>query len=161
MREPNTRDILKLRGTNPILQRIILRALAISAVDFVILQGLRQDAQQWKLVQEGKSQTLNSRHLTGDAVDLAAKVDKRLNWDPVFYPVIAKAVAEAAAEAKQEIRWGGCWQVLPEWPTDTPVIRAMLEKYKDVCIAKNKKPFCDLGHFEIPRAPAQLTPEGL
>jgi hypothetical protein len=155
VREPNTKDILKLKGTNPLLQRIVLRAISLSAVDFIIIQGLRKDAQQWQLVQEGKSQTLNSRHLTGDAVDVAAIINKKISWDPVFYPVIAKAFAQAATEAKQNIRWGGCWKMLPEWPTDTPVIRAMLENYKDVCIAKNKKPFCDLGHFEIPRVTSE------
>jgi hypothetical protein len=155
MREPNTKDLIKLKGTNPVLQRIILRAIALSAVDFIIVQGLRDDAAQWKVYQEGKSQTLDSRHLTGDAVDLGAMIgdgkNRRLNWDPVFYPVIAKAVAEAAAEAKQPIRWGGCWRELP-WPCDVQTLRRMLDEYALYCRAKNRKPFMDLGHFEIPRS---------
>jgi hypothetical protein len=154
MREPNTKDLIKLKGVNPILQRIVLRAISISAVDFIIVQGLREDAEQWRLVLAGKSQTLQSRHLTGDAVDVAAMIgdgnNRRLSWDSVLYPVIAKAFAQAAAEAKEDIRWGGCWQVLPPG-ADTPAIRRMLDQYADACRAKNKKPFCDLGHFEIPR----------
>lgn len=150
MREPNARDLVKLKGVNPVLQRIVLRAISLSAVDFVIVQGLREDAEQWRLVQEGKSQTLNSRHLTGDAVDVAAIINKKLSWDPVFYPVIAKAFAQAASEAREDIRWGGCWKVLP-WPGETKTYRLMLEAYRDFCTAQKRKPFCDLTHFEIPR----------
>lgn len=151
MREPNTKDLIKLKGTNPVLQRIILRAIAISAVDFIIVQGLRDDAEQWRLYEEGKAtRTLDSLHLIGDAVDLGAMIQKKLTWDPVFYPVIAKAVAEAAAEAKQPIRWGGCWKELP-WPCEVTDLRRMLDEYTLWCKAKNRKPFLDLGHFEIPR----------
>jgi peptidoglycan L-alanyl-D-glutamate endopeptidase CwlK len=151
MREPNTKDLIKLKGTDPVLQRIILRAISLSPVDFIIVQGLREDAEQWKLYEEGKAtRTLNSLHLIGRAVDLGAMVQKRLSWDPVFYPVLAKAVAEAAAEAKQPVRWGGCWKELP-WPCTVSDLRRMLDDYALWCKAKNKKPFLDLGHFEIPR----------
>lgn len=148
MREPNTKDLFKLKGTDPVLQRIVLRAIALSAVDFVIVQGLRADAEQWRLVQAGKSKTLKSLHLVGRAVDTGAMVNKRLTWDPVFYPIIARAFAEAGAEAKRTIRWGGCWKALP-WPCTVKDLRDMLDNYAAYCKAKNRRPFMDLGHFEM------------
>lgn len=46
------------------------RALALSRVDFAIISGKRDMAEQRRLVRSGPSQTLHSRHLTGHAIDI-------------------------------------------------------------------------------------------
>jgi uncharacterized protein YcbK (DUF882 family) len=59
-----------LKGVNPDLVKVIRRALEITPVDFIVIEGLRTQARQKEMVATGKSQTMNSRHLTGHAVDI-------------------------------------------------------------------------------------------
>ncbi|WP_050875035.1 M15 family metallopeptidase, partial [Yersinia frederiksenii] len=59
-----------LKGINPDLLKVVRRALEISAVDFSVIEGLRTIERQKELVATGKSQTMNSRHISGNAVDL-------------------------------------------------------------------------------------------
>lgn len=54
-----------LKGVNSDLVKVIRRALEITPVDFIVIEGLRTQARQKELVAAGKSQTNNSRHLTG------------------------------------------------------------------------------------------------
>jgi len=54
---------------NPDLQKVARLALIRSRVDFTIISSRRDRDEQRRLVAAGKSQTLNSRHLTGDALD--------------------------------------------------------------------------------------------
>ncbi|MCV5473136.1 M15 family metallopeptidase, partial [Escherichia coli] len=61
-----------LEGVRPQLVAVVRRALELTEVDFGITEGLRTKERQKQLVAEGKSQTMNSRHLTGDAVDVVA-----------------------------------------------------------------------------------------
>jgi peptidoglycan L-alanyl-D-glutamate endopeptidase CwlK len=46
-------------------------AIKESPLDFSITEGLRTKERQKELFSAGKSQTMNSRHLTGKAVDIA------------------------------------------------------------------------------------------
>ncbi len=63
-----------LEGVKPQLVAVVRRALELTEVDFGITEGLRSKYRQKQLVAEGKSQTMNSRHLTGDAVDVVAYI---------------------------------------------------------------------------------------
>ena len=90
-------------------------ALELTTVDFCVVQGLRTEAEQRRLVASGASRTMKSRHLpdpdTGlaNAMDLAPCVGRTVRWDwPLFYPV-AHAVQWAAAELGVVVRWGGVW----------------------------------------------------
>lgn len=74
-----------LAGVKPQLVAVVRRALALSDVDFGITEGLRTKERQKQLVAEGKSQTMNSRHLTGDAVDVVAYVGSTISWDWPLY----------------------------------------------------------------------------
>ncbi|EOO9466704.1 M15 family metallopeptidase [Escherichia coli] len=67
-------------------------------------------------VAEGKSQTMNSRHLTGDAVDVVAWVGSQVSWDWPLYEKIAQAFKQAAAELGTAIEWGGDWKTLKDGP---------------------------------------------
>ena len=75
----------RLRGVDPRLVGVVAYAITISEVDFTVLEGLRTAERQRELVAAGKSQTMNSRHLVGEAVDLGAWVDGTVSWDMEYY----------------------------------------------------------------------------
>ena len=60
----------KLKGVNPELVKVVKRAIQISKQDFAVNEGLRTIERQRQLVNSGASQTMNSRHIGGFAVDL-------------------------------------------------------------------------------------------
>ena len=106
----------RLQGVKPQLASVVRRALEISQVDFMVTEGLRTAARQAELVRAGASRTLNSRHLTGHAVDVAAWVDRQVRWDWPLYPRIAEAFKSAAAERGVALIWGGDWPTLRDGP---------------------------------------------
>ena len=59
---------------------------------------------------------MNSRHLTGHAVDLGALLEGKIRWDWPLYHEIAAAMKEAARELEVEIEWGGDWRNFPDGP---------------------------------------------
>jgi peptidoglycan L-alanyl-D-glutamate endopeptidase CwlK len=100
----------RLQGVHPDLVRVVRKALQLSAVDFAVIEGLRDPKRQEQLVASGASKTMNSRHLTGHAVDLAPVIAGQIRWDwPPFHD-IAAAVKRAAAEERVAIVWGGDWK---------------------------------------------------
>lgn len=105
-----------LKGVHRDLVKVVRRAAEISDVDFTITQGLRTLAEQRRLVAKGASQTMNSRHLTGHAVDVAAKVGSKIRWDWPLYSKIAKAFKKAARELGIPITWGGDWRTIKDGP---------------------------------------------
>lgn len=101
------RSISKLTGVHPELVLVASRALSYSPYDFGITDGVRTLAQQEKLVADGKSKTMNSRHLTGDAIDFAVYIDGAITWDADYYGAVAGAFKVAARELAVDIDWGG------------------------------------------------------
>ncbi len=99
----------KLVGVHPDLVRVVERAIQLTSIDFKLTEGLRTVERQRQLVREGKSKTMNSRHLTGHAIDFAALVGGQVNWDFQHYLTIAEAFFKAAKELGVAIRWGGSW----------------------------------------------------
>ena len=91
-------------------------AIQLTTVDFAVIEGMRTLAKQKEYVQAGASSTMNSRHLTGHAVDLAAFVGKDLRWDWPLYHPIAAAMKEAAAKLNVPIEWGGDWKSFKDGP---------------------------------------------
>lgn len=112
----STRSRDRLKGVHPDLVRVVERAIQLTGVDFMITEGLRTPARQAELKRAGASQTLNSRHLTGHAVDVAAWVDGDVRWDWPLYPHIAAAFKQAARELNTPIIWGGDWPRLRDGP---------------------------------------------
>lgn len=105
-----------LLGVHPDLMRVVRRALQLSEVDFAVTEGLRTLDQQRKLVDSGASQTMNSRHLTGHAVDLAPYIGGQIRWDWPPFHKIAAAVKSAASELGVAIVWGGDWKTFKDGP---------------------------------------------
>jgi len=79
----------------------------------MVIEGLRTRSRQKQLVAKGASTTMNSRHLTGHAVDL---VPYPIAWDwPLFYP-IADAMKSAAKGLGVPLEWGGDWKSFKDGP---------------------------------------------
>ena len=112
----STRSYKRLEGVYPDLVRVVERAIAITEVDFVVLEGLRTKERQAELLKAGASTTMNSRHITGHAVDLGAWVDKRVDWSWPLYSKIAVAMKQAATEQNVPIVWGGDWRTFKDGP---------------------------------------------
>ena len=113
----------RLSGVHPDLVAVVKRAIELSEQDFSVTEGIRHIERQRTLVATGKSTTMNSRHLTGHAVDL---VPYPVSWDwEHFYP-IADAMKEAAKELKVDLEWGGDWKSFP----DGPHFQLSWKKYK-------------------------------
>lgn len=105
---------LKLALTHPDLQKVVEAAIKVSRVDFLVLEGLRTLDRQRELVASGASQTMNSRHLCGLAVDLAALVCGKVTWQPKIYTQIADAMLSSAAKLQIPLKWGGSWLSFPD-----------------------------------------------
>lgn len=110
------RDLQRLAGVHPDLVAVVESAAEVTEVDFIITEGLRTKERQEQLVRAGASRTLKSRHLTGHAVDLAAKVGDEVRWDWPLYHKLADAMKQAAAASGIEIEWGGDWKSFPDGP---------------------------------------------
>jgi len=106
----------RLKGVHPDLVAVVKRAIEISSVDFTVLEGIRTVSRQRELVAKGASTTMNSRHLTGHAVDLGAWVDGTVRWDWPLYHKIANAMKQAAKEEGVIMEWGGDWVKFPDGP---------------------------------------------
>ena len=111
------RSMKELIGVHPILAFAVVRAIEITEQDFMVLDGLRTQAEQDKLVARGVSKTNNSYHLYGLAVDLVAYVDGKPSWDPKYYNAIAVAMKRVIEKYALPIEWGydlWSWD-LPHW----------------------------------------------
>lgn len=128
----------KLNAIHPDLAAVVHRAVEITAVPFIVTEGVRSMERQAQLVKVGASQTYNSRHLTGHAVDLAALVNGEVRWDWPLYFQIAEAMRQAAEELGTPVRWGGTWKQLNG--TTGPLRPANLSRS-----------FPDGPHYELPR----------
>lgn len=97
----------KLKGVDEELVAVVKRAIELTEVDFGITEGVRNIERQRQLVNDGKSQTMKSKHLIGRAVDVVAYVDGKVSWNKEHYYTIAEAFKQAAEELNVAIRWGG------------------------------------------------------
>lgn len=109
------KSLERLRGVHPDLVAVVKRAITLSEIDFTVTEGLRTRERQAQLVKAGASKTMNSRHITGHAVDLAAWVDG-VRWDWGLYAKLAAAMKLAASELGVAIIWGGDWRTFKDGP---------------------------------------------
>ena len=111
------RSLSRLEGVHPDLVRVVKKAAAMSDLDFTVLEGLRTVERQKQLVKAGASKTMNSRHITGHAVDLAPLLNGEVSWAWPQYHKLAKIMKAAAADEKVPLTWGGDWRFKdgPHW----------------------------------------------
>lgn len=111
------RCLQRLVGVHADLVRVTHRAAELSRKTFRITEGVRSLERQQELVAAGKSKTLNSRHLTGHAVDVVVLDDKgHATWAFADYQLVAACFKQAAAELQVPIVWGGDWQSFRDGP---------------------------------------------
>ncbi|KAA5931532.1 MULTISPECIES: M15 family metallopeptidase [Pantoea] len=103
-----------MQGVHPDLVKLVRHALEVSSVDFGITEGLRTAERQKEMVAGGHSQTLNSRHLTGHAVDVVAYVGGQVSWEWSLYEQINIAFKQASADLSIPVEWGGSWTTLKD-----------------------------------------------
>ena len=142
------RSLRNLDGVDQRLQKVCLLAITKTKMDFGVICGLRSEVEQRALVAKGASQTMKSKHLGGNAVDLMAYVGKRASWELNVYDEIADAVRESAIELDVPIRWGAAWSIdnLADW--DGTAENAM-NSYIDLRRSQGRRPFIDAPHFEL------------
>lgn len=109
-------DLARLKGVHPDLVRVIERAAATSPIQFRVLEGMRSVERQKELVAKGASKTMNSRHLTGHAVDIAPLVNGKVSWDWPLYHKLAPVVKAAAKAEGVPLEWGGDWRSFKDGP---------------------------------------------
>ena len=121
-----TRSKKNLRGVHKDLVRIVERAIRTTNQDFTVIEGRRTKARQKELVKNGFSKTMNSRHLTGHAVDIIPypiPADWR-KYTHKQWQEIAKAMLEAADFYGVDLEWG-----FAEWGWDKPHYQLSWQEY--------------------------------
>jgi peptidoglycan L-alanyl-D-glutamate endopeptidase CwlK len=103
------RSLRKMKGVHPELIEVAHKALELTDIDFGVTCGLRTVSEQRKLVSMGKSRTMNSRHLTGHAIDVVAYVNGKVSWEMIHYVRIANAFKMAAKKLGVQIECGADW----------------------------------------------------
>lgn len=130
------KSVARLRTVHHDMRRVAVRALELSSVDFSVVQGWRTLDEQRQLYGKGRTAaeciragvpaayakpleakvtwTLNSNHLSGNAIDVCPFHEGALNWDDDgklgLWPIIADAFKQAASELNINIEWGGDWK---------------------------------------------------
>jgi len=147
----------RLIGVNPRLVAVVNTAINITKVDFAVTEGLRTEETQRAYFNAGKSQTMNSKHLTGDAVDLVAFVNNAISWELNLYDEIAEAMRIGALEHDLPLRWGAAWNItdIRKW---NGKMEAAMHFYVDERRRMNRRPFIDAPHFEISTEVRNGTP---
>jgi peptidoglycan L-alanyl-D-glutamate endopeptidase CwlK len=91
---------------------------------------------------------MDSKHLTGDAVDLMAYVAGQVSWELNVYDNLADAMKQAAIEKNVAIKWGAAWNV-PDIRLWRGTMEEAMNFYVDERRKQGKRPFIDAPHFEL------------
>ena len=135
--ELTKKDFATLSQVHPHLADYVYACSRVCPVPFVVFEGIRSPIRQRKLVKAGKSKTLNSRHITGHAVDLVPLVKGAPVWDANLCATIAHYMFALVGDNTDALRWGGTWD-------DTD----------DTANAR----FYDGPHFELPKREPYIKP---
>ena len=143
----------RLQGVNEQLVETVQEAIKLSSVDFGVIYGVRDLAEQKRLYEAGRSQTMRSKHLlqadgTSHAVDLMAYDGKNPSWDIVMNDDIADAMKEGSIKTGAKICWGAAWHIdnIAEWDG---TMEAAMNAYVDLRRSQNRRPFIDGPHFQL------------
>jgi hypothetical protein len=116
-----TKSKQKMAGAHDDLQAVLNRAIQLTKYDFGLSEVIRTLAKQKEYVRDGKSTTLNSRHIPDStglcyAVDVYAYVDGKASYETKHLRAIAKAMFTAAIELGIALEWGGHWSTFVDMP---------------------------------------------
>lgn len=147
------KSLINLEGVHPFLVDLCHAAIKISNVDFMVFEGVRTIERQKQLQQRGVTRTLNSRHLTGHAVDLVPYIAGRATWDWDGCYEICDAMASVYRSRAYvddrcidapRVRWGGAWGV-----SFFEIADAREARKRERANKKEGDDFADGVHFEI------------
>lgn len=118
----SARDQQRLQGVHPDLVRVVTRAAEITDIPFTVIEGVRTRERQAQLLRQRKTTTMNSRHLTGHAVDLVPLADTdgdgdiEISWRWQDYFRLAPVIKAVAVELGVALEWGGDWREFKDGP---------------------------------------------
>ena len=144
----SNRSKKNLDGVDDRLVAVVEYAIEVTKVDFAVIEGIRTIQRQRELVASGASQTMNSKHIDGHAVDLMAYIGNRASWELNLYDDIADAVKLAAIEVGVPIKWGAAWHI-PDIRSWDGTMQDALDGYTDLRRSQGRRAFIDGPHFEI------------
>jgi peptidoglycan L-alanyl-D-glutamate endopeptidase CwlK len=106
-----------LSHVHPDIAKVIQTAwddCAGAGLPFIVTHGFRTQEEQAALYAQGRTTpgkivtwTMNSRHLSGHAVDLCIVIGGKAIWDPEMYRHLADHILGAAARIGIPVIWGG------------------------------------------------------
>lgn len=107
----------RLSTIKPELQAVCRKAFETMPFDITVVEGIRSLQRQTELYRKGASKTMKSKHLTGDAVDLAPYP---IDWNnKERFNLMAQHMLAAAKELGIKIRWGGDWNQNGDWKDES------------------------------------------
>ena len=116
------RSLKHLQGVRPELSNVILEAA--NRTKFRVTEGLREPARQAMLVKARKSKTLNSRHITGHAIDfIAIGEDGIATYDNDDMARVVSVIKGVAVEQGVKIECGY------DWGWDSPHVELDRKEY--------------------------------
>lgn len=141
----------ELEGVKTELVLLSRRALELSTQDFCVYDGLRTVKEQEAYVKAGTSQTMQSKHLKGLAIDLVPWINGKpvWEWEPIYDIVMAVDAAAREMGIEHKIRWGGAWdRTLADFHGDANEYLKVVEGYVQRRKREGKSAFIDGPHFE-------------
>lgn len=112
----NERSLKALQGVHEGLVSVVRKADELTDLEFIITEGLRSKERQRELFAKGLSKTLNSRHITGHAIDFAPLLFGEVTWKTPAFPPVIKAFKDAASQLNIKIVSGGDWKTFRDFP---------------------------------------------
>ena len=136
-----------LRGVDERLAHLVETAIVHTPVDFRVTDGLRSLSEQKHLVAIGASKTLDSKHLTGDAIDIVPWIGGRPRWEwPLIY-TLAEHIRSVAQDLNIRLRWGALWDIPFTGTVKSP--QELVEDYVQRRRQAGKRVFLDGPHYEL------------
>lgn len=147
------RDVERLAGLHPMLAETVRVCYAASPLPLTVLEGVRTLDRQREYVRTGASRTLNSRHLTGHAVDLGVMDGNDVSWHWPLYYRLAIIMRQAAEVTGAVLIWGGVWD-RPMTSYTRPCaeeVRLYGNRWRNAHPGEVGGPLVDGPHYELAR----------
>lgn len=120
------RSLSMMKNIHPDLRKVMDAAMHIVDLhkeeratfpDFTVVEGMRSIQRQHELYAQKATKTLNSRHLTGHAVDIVPLTfDGKADFAWPRYDLLASIVKMASDQVGVPIQWGGDWKTFKDGP---------------------------------------------
>ena len=136
----------RFEGVHADLTRVITEAAARHDLVVRVTEGIRTKERQKQMVASKASRTMDSRHITGHAIDVAIMVGKEVRWDFGLYQDFANTMGATSIEIGIPVVWGGHWKQLRDADQTDEIA-----DYVARCRRERRRPMLDGPHFELSR----------